>query len=153
MGTLRAGQGRRRSRWVSLASPFHLHLNPLATTEPQGSPPMLPAAPILPEDGERPDDHWMQQHTHLTRLVGGAAIPLTLFAQRARATTANAGRIHDAQTAIGLSAPLMGAKFQACGTVQCAIGLEDKVLPREAARFPGQAHLRRSIARGGSRVR
>src|SRR5512135_3920768 len=106
---------------------------------------MLPTAPILPEDGERPDDQWMQQHTHLTWLFGGAAMPLTLFAQRARATTANAGRIHDAQTAIGLATPLMGAKLQACGTVQGAIGLEDKVLPREAARFPGQSDFCRPV--------
>lgn len=110
------------------------------------------------EDGERPDDQWMQQHTHLTRLVGGAAIPLTLLAQRARATTANAGRIHDAQTALGLCAPLMGAKLQACGTVQGAIGLEDKVSPREAARFPGQSDFCRSVPlnrslRGGLLVR
>src|SRR5260370_16298007 len=100
---------------------------------------------MIAEGGGRPEDQWMQQHTHLTRLFGGAAIPLTLFAQRARATTANAGRIHDAQTAIGLSAPLMGAKLQACGTVQCAIGLEDKVLPREAAPFPGQSAFSRPV--------
>src|SRR5512135_463949 len=98
---------------------------------------MLPTAPILPEDGERPDDQWMQQHTHLTWLFGGAAMPLTLFAQRARATTANAGRIHEAQT---------------------AIGLEDKVLPREAARFPGQSDFCRPVPlnrslRGGLLVR
>src|SRR5260370_17785996 len=93
---------------------------------------------MIAEGGGRPEDQWMQQHTHLTRLFGGAAIPLTLFGQRARATTANARRIHDAQTAIGLSAPLMGANLQACGTGQCAIGLEARVVYREAARFPGQ---------------
>src|SRR2546430_6269299 len=37
-------------------------------------------------------------------------------------------------------------------TTERAIWLERKVLTREAARFPGQAHLRGSIARGRSRV-
>src|SRR5436189_6120735 len=38
-------------------------------------------------------------------------------------------------------------------TTERAIWLERKVLTREAASFPGQAHLRGSIARGRSRVR
>src|SRR5258708_39766518 len=114
MRPLRTGQRRRWERWSGRKIRFYPHHQALVTKKLHTRPPMLPTAPILPEDGERPDDQWMQQHTHLTRLFGGAAIPLTLFAQRARATTANAGRIHDAQTAIRLSAPLMRAKLQAC---------------------------------------
>jgi hypothetical protein len=86
------------------------------------------------EDGERPDDQWMQQHAHLTRLCGGAPMPLTLLAQRARATTANAGRIHDAQTAIGFSAPFMHHEGLLGRTAQGPIWLEGEVSPREAAR-------------------
>src|SRR5205814_8746244 len=62
-------------------------------------------------------------------------------------------RIDDAQAPIGFSALLMGTKLLASGTAQRPIWLERKVLTREAARFPGQAHLRGSIARGGAPLR
>jgi hypothetical protein len=44
----------------------------------------------------------MQQHTYLAQHSLRVALPLTLFAQWARAAVANAGRIDHAQTAIGL---------------------------------------------------
>ncbi len=46
-----------------------------------------------------------------------------------------------------------GISFWSSFAAQRPIGLEGKVLAGEAARFPGQAHVRGSIARGGSRVR
>jgi hypothetical protein len=107
---------------------------------------MNPSTPVTPEDGLRSDDEGMQQHAHLARFSSDAAIPLTLLAQGARATVANASCIHDAQTAIGFSTPLMGAKLLVCRTVQCAIGLEGKVLPREAARFPGERDFCRPVS-------
>jgi len=70
----------------------------------------------------------MQQHAHLARLGGGAALPLTLFALWTGAATADAGSIHDAQASISFSALLMGGKFLVSGATQCPIGLESKVL-------------------------
>src|SRR5437764_1199625 len=104
-------------------------------------------------NGFRPNDQWMQQHTHLARLRGGAALPLTLLAQGTGTATTDTGRIDDAQAPIGFSALLMRTKLLASGTPQRPIWLERKVLTREAVRFPGQAHLRGSIAGGRSCVR
>src|SRR5579884_1755574 len=95
----------------------------------------------------------MQQHTDLARLCRRTAIPLTLLAQRTGTTTVNAGTIHHTQAAIGFSALLMRAQLLIGGATQCPIWLERKVLAREATRFPGQAHLRESIARGRGCVR
>ncbi len=93
MRPLRTGQRRRRARWSDRKTLFYPHLHALVTKELHTRSPMLPTTPILPEDGEGPDDQWMQKHTHLTRLRGGAAVPLTLLAQRTGATTAVASRI------------------------------------------------------------
>ena len=68
---------------------------------------MKPPTPVTPEERSRPDNEGMQQQTHLTRFLGITALPLTLFAQRAGATTADAGRIDHAQAPIGFSAPLV----------------------------------------------
>src|SRR6266568_886965 len=87
-------------------------------------------------NGLRSDAQWMQQYAHLARLRGGIALPLALLPQRTGTTTAAAGRVHDAQTPIGFPAPLMGTKLLACWTTERPIGLERKVLPREATRFP-----------------
>lgn len=95
----------------------------------------------------------MQQYAHLARLSGGGAIPLALLTQRTGAATANAGRIHDAQTPIGFSASLVRYQRLASGATQRAIGLKRKILTGEATCDPAQAHLRGSIARGRSRVR
>ncbi|GHO80468.1 hypothetical protein KSD_82390 [Ktedonobacter sp. SOSP1-85] len=110
------------------------------------SAPMLSAVPISPEQRRRTHPKWMQKYTYLARLRSSAAIPLTLLAQRAGTTTANAGSIHHTQASIGFSTLLMRVKLLVGRTPQCAIGLERKVLAGETARFPGQAHLRRSIA-------
>src|SRR5258708_18386248 len=70
-----------------------------------------------------------------------APLPLTLLAQGTGTTTADAGRIDHAQAAIGFSASLMGNQRLASRTTERAIRLKRKVLTREAANFPGQAHL------------
>ena len=137
MRPLRTGQRRRWERWSGRKTLFYSHLHALVTKKLHTRPPMLPAAPILPEDGFRPDDQWMQQHAHLARLRSGVPLPLALFAQRTRAATTDASRIHYAQAPIGLSALLMGTKLLRSRTTQHPIRLEDKILPREAARFLG----------------
>lgn len=153
MGTLcarkdgrRQGQGRQTCR-------LHMHVHPLVTQQLHACSPMTSPIPILPEERSSPDGQGMQQHTHLARLGRGAALPLTLLAQRTGAATANASRIRHAQTPIGFSASFVGRKPLVGRATQRAIGLEGKVLPREAAGFPGQTHLGRSIARGGSGMR
>src|SRR5258708_23563143 len=114
---------------------------------------MLPAAPVMPEERRSCDREGMKQDTDLPRLCGGSAIPLALLAQGTGPTTANAGSIDHAQAPIGFSALFMWDQFLLGRATQRSIGLESKVLAREAARFPGQAHVRRSVARGGGRGR
>jgi len=79
----------------------------------------------------------MQEHTHLARLRRRTALPLTLFSQWTRTTTADAGGIDHAQASIRFPASLMGNERLACRATQGAIWLENEVLTREAARFPG----------------
>jgi hypothetical protein len=88
----------------------------------------------------------MQQYTHLTRLLGGAALPLTVVAQWAGAATVVTSRIDHAQAPSGFSAPLVDTQGLSGWTTQRAIWLRDKVAPREAASFPGQGFCDRSIA-------
>src|SRR5258707_7566515 len=78
----------------------------------------------------------MQEPTSLARLFGGAALPLTLFPLRARAATAKTGRIDHPQASVSFPTPLMGTKRLPCWTAKRPIGLERKVLSREATRFP-----------------
>ena len=107
MRALCTGQGHGWERWSGSKTQFYLYLHALMTKELYTRPSVLPPAPILPEDGERPDDQWMQEHTHLTRLGGGAAIPLTLLAQGTGTATADTGGIDHAQAAIGFPALLV----------------------------------------------
>ena len=143
--------GRRRRRAAlagqDLCKP---HLDVLITHQLHTGTSMLSAAPVAPEQGRRTDDERMQEHAHLARLRSRAAIPLALLAQRTGTTTADAGSIHDAQASIGFSALLMREQLLVSRAPQRPIGLESKVLAREATSFPGQAYLRRSIARGES---
>jgi hypothetical protein len=69
----------------------------------------------------------MQEHTHLARLRGGAAIPLTLFAQGTGTATADAGPIDDAQGSVSFSALFMRDQLLVSGAPQRPIGLESKV--------------------------
>src|SRR5258708_27795343 len=100
---------------------------------------MVPTTPITPEQGRGTNDEGMQQHAHLARLSGGAALPLTLFTQRAGATTADAGRIDHTQAPVGFSAPLMRNQRLTSRTAQRAIRLKGKVLTRQPASLPAHA--------------
>jgi hypothetical protein len=95
----------------------------------------------------------MEQPAFLAWLRGCAALPLALLPKRTGTTTANAGSIHDAQAPVSFSALLVRGEFLGSLAPQRSIGLESKVLAADSARFPGQAHVRRSIPRGGSCVR
>ncbi len=150
--SLRTGQDHLRGGWRSGGGRRQAHLDALVSHELHAGAPVYSPAPIAPEQRGRTHLERMQQHTDLARLCRRTAIPLTLLAQRTGTTTANAGAIHHAQAAIGFSALLMREQLLVSGATQRPIGLESKVLAGEAARFPGQAHLRGSIARGGSRV-
>src|SRR2546421_4659236 len=74
----------------------------------------------------------MQQDAHLTWFRGGPTLPLALLAQRTGTTTADAGSIHDARASIGFSALLMWDQLLGSLAPQRPIGLESKVLSREA---------------------
>ena len=153
VGTLGTRKGRRFDGEAGRGGRFDLDLDALMAHQLDARTSMEATTPVTPENGFRPNHQWMQQHTHLARLLGCAALPLTLLAQGTGTATTDTGRIDHAQAPIGFSALLMGTKLLASGTAQRPIWLERKVLTREAARFPGQAHLRGSIARGRSRVR
>jgi hypothetical protein len=56
-----------------------MHVNPLTVQKQHTCPPMLPAAPVTPEQGSRPNFEGMQQHAHLARLRSGTALPLALL--------------------------------------------------------------------------
>jgi hypothetical protein len=108
------------------------HLDALMAHEPHTGAPVFSAAPISPQ--ERGETHLerMEQHADLAWLCGRAVIPLTLFAQRTRAATVNAGRIDDAQAAIGFSTLLLGTKLLVCWTAECPAWLESEIVAREA---------------------
>ena len=150
---LGTGKGRRLGSEAGRGGRFDLDLDALMAHQLDTCTSVGATTPVTPENGFRPNDQWMQQHTDLTRLLGGATLPLTLLAQGTGTATTNTGRIDDAQAPIDFSALLMGNQRLVSRTPQRPIRLERKVLTREAVRFPGQAHLRGSIARGRSRVR
>jgi hypothetical protein len=130
-----------------------LHVYPLMAQELDTGPTIPPAAPVSPQQRSRSDREGMQQYTHLTRLGCHFPLPLALLAQRARAATADAGGVHDAQASIGFPAPFVGRELLPSGTAQCAIGLQGKVATREAIGFPGRSDFCGSISLcWGSRV-
>jgi len=133
-------------------SRLYLGLQALAV-QVQAGPPMQPPAPITPEQRSRPHRQRMQQHADLARLRYSAALPLTLFAQRTGAATADAGSIDHAQASIGLSTLLMGTKLLMSGAAERPIWLEREIVVREATSFRCGPHLRRSIAGRRSYVR
>jgi hypothetical protein len=153
--SLRPRKDCRQRRGAALARRFlsKPHLDVLITHQLYARPPVEPPPPILPEKWLRTDSQWVQQPTSLSWLLGGAALPLALRAQRTGAATADAGSIHHAQGPIGFSAVFMRRKLLVNRATQRPIRLESKVLAADSASFPGQAHMRGSIARGGSRVR
>ena len=149
MGTLCSGKGRRLESQAGRSGRPDLDLDALIAQELDAGSSVAPTTPVTPEKWRIPDSQWMQQDADLARLLGGFALPLTLLTQRAGTATADAGRIHHAQAAIGFSTPLMGVKRLPSRTLEGAIGLERKVLPREAPRFPGGGRGGRTIPRRG----
>ena len=147
MSSLRTGQDHACWGWRSGEGSWLTHLDTLVSHELQTSTSVFSPAPILPEQRGGTDLERMQEDADLARLGCGAPIPLTLLTQRTGATTADTGPVHDAQASISFSALLMRDQLLVGGATQCPIWLERKVLSREATSFPGQAHLRESIAR------
>ncbi len=152
MGALCTGQGSRRKIWVGRETLLHLHFHALVTQQLQARPPIGSPTPVTPSKRLRTDSQWMQQHADLAWLLGGAALPLALRAQRTGAATADASPIHDAQAPIGFSPLFMREKLLVSGALQCPIRLESEILAADSTSFPGQAHVRGSIARGRGRV-
>jgi hypothetical protein len=113
--------------------------------------PVLSAAPVLPEHRRRAHRERMQPQTDPTRLCRLSSVPLTLLAQGADTTVSNPGGVEYPQRAILLGALLARVQRLACWTPQCSVGLEGKVLSREAASFPGGSGSGWAIARRGSR--
>jgi hypothetical protein len=140
MSALCSGKGRRLDSEAGASGGTDLDHNTLLAYQLDARPPVESTAPVIPEQGSRTDDEWMQQHAHLAGLGGSAAIPLTLLAQRTRTATADAGGIHQAQAPVGLSASFVCRKRLTGWTTQRPIRLEGEILPREATRFPGQGH-------------
>src|SRR5260370_7426901 len=99
MRTLRTQKGRRQDRWTSRAAGLYLHLQVLAA-ELHASSPMKSPTPVTPEERSRSHSERMEQQAYLTRLGSGAALPLTLVAQRAGAATAAACSIPHPQPSI-----------------------------------------------------
>ncbi|WP_220202030.1 hypothetical protein [Reticulibacter mediterranei] len=89
---------------------WYAHLDTLMLKQLYARAPMHATAPVLPEERFTPDAERMQEHTHLARLRGLGAIPLTLVAEWTRAATANTGPIHHTQAPISFSMLLMGKK-------------------------------------------
>ena len=153
MRALWAGQDHFRFAWRGGGRRQQAHLDALVSHKLQTGAPVFSAAGVAPEQRGRTHLERMQKHADLARLCSGVAIPLARLSQPTGTTTANAGAIHHAQAPIGFWAVFMRGELLISGAPQRSIGLESKVLAREAARFPGQAHVRRSIPRGGSCVR
>ncbi len=151
--TLGTRKGRRRDGETGGGGRPDLELDALMAHQLDACPSVVPTTPVT-------EDEWVQAQrprdatAHSPGAASWLCCPAIDTARGIRPGTATTvtSRIDDAQAPIGFSALLMGTKLLASGTAQRPIWLERKVLTREAARFPGQAHLRGSIARGRSRV-
>lgn len=150
MCALRTRQDHILDGWRNGSGRRHAHFEALVPHELHAGTPMFFPAPISPEDRGRTNLEPMQQHAHLARLCRRSAIPLTLVAQRTRTTTANAGSIHNTQTAIDLSALLMRDQHAPSRAPQGSIRLEREVGTCKTASFPGGGRGRWSIPRGRS---
>ncbi len=127
MGPLQARKHWRRRGEGRFSRGFQVDLHSLVTHQLHACPPMSPTTPVSPEERRIPDDERMQEDAHLTRLLGGAALPLTLLAQWTRTAGANAGGIDHAQAAISFSTSLLGDQRAPCWTPKRPIRLERKV--------------------------
>ncbi len=128
MGTLRTGKGYIYGGWPGDSGRRHLHLYALVSHKLHTGAPVFSATPVSPEQRRRTNLERMEQHADLTRLFGGAALPLALFAQGTRTTTADAGCIHHAQTAIDFSTLLLDTKLLACWIPEGSVRLEGEIV-------------------------
>jgi len=110
MRPVRPGKGRRRWLWLVLVGRAYLDFQPLVAHKLHTSAPMLPPAPIPPEQWRGTSLKRMQQHTDPTRLHGGFPVPLTLLAHRAAATIKDPGAVEHTQTAIRFAALFRGTQ-------------------------------------------
>jgi hypothetical protein len=150
MGPLRTREDGRRCCWRR-QSLLQCYVHSLAMQQVHTGPPLLSAAPVLPEHRGRAHREWMQQQTDPTRLCRLSSVPLTLRAQGADTTVSNPGSVEYSQRAIVLGALLSRVQRLVCRTPQCPVGLEGKVLSRKAASFPGGGSGGWAIPRGESR--
>ena len=118
--------GRRRKAYLDTLVSHKLHAGA----------PVFSTAPIMPEERGRADNEWMQKNADLAGLARLAAIPLALLTERTGTATVNAGSIHDTQASMGFSAVLMWGQCLVCRAPKRSIGLESKVLAREATGLP-----------------
>jgi len=79
----------------------------------------------------------MQEQTHSAGLCRLVAMPLALLTQGTDPTISDPGGVEHPQGAIVLGALLGGVQPLAGWTAEGPIGLERKVLSREATSFPG----------------
>jgi hypothetical protein len=144
--TLRPGEYRVRGGW-GCGRRQQAHFEALVPHELDTDTPMFSAAPISPEQWCGTNAKRMQQHADLARFRGIAAQPLALLPQSTGTTTADASSIHDAQTPISFSAVFMRDQFLVCRAPKRTIGLEGKILAREATGLPCGTHFWGSIAK------
>jgi hypothetical protein len=136
MRPLCSREDQRRRVWVRRLGLLKRHIRPLATQQLHAGAPMRSTTPIPPEQGSRAQRERMQQQTHPAGLCRLVAVPLTLLAQGAHATVYDPGGVEHPQRAIVLGALLGRVQRLACWTAERPVGLEGKVLSREAASFP-----------------
>jgi hypothetical protein len=118
-----------------------LHIYALLTEQVHTRAPMSPSTPIVPEERLIPHSERMQQYADLARLCRRTAIPLTLLTERTGAATKDASSVHHTQAAVGFSALLMRDQFLVCWALKRSIGMEGKVLAREATGLPCGTHF------------
>ena len=90
----------------------------------------------------------MQHNTDPARFCRLPAMPLARLSQRTPSPLTDASGVDQPQAAISKALLFGCRKHLIGGAAQGPIRLEHKVLPREAAGFPGRGKSRRAIARG-----
>ncbi len=114
MGALRTGKDSSRVVWLGRRGLRKGDLNLLGAQQAHAGSAMLPATPILPEQGSRSHLEWMQQNTDAARFCGLPAMPLALLSQRTPSTLTDASGIDQTQAAIAFSA-LFGCRERLIG--------------------------------------
>jgi hypothetical protein len=149
---LRPGEGRRRDGEAGWGGRFDLDRHTLLAHELDARPSIEATTPVTPQNGLWTNGQWMRASRS-----PGAVSPWPCHWHCSRSGQGRQLRMLAPYTTRRL--PLASLRcscrtsFWEAGATQRPIGLEGKVLAREAASDPARAHVRRSIARSGSRVR